>query len=71
MNPITRLQHRLSDRVHARGDALAGQAGWTTTEMTGRFGFGARVYRDPRFGQRQPEASRSAQPTGAGGGRLI
>jgi hypothetical protein len=65
MNPITRLQHRLSDRVHARGDTFAGQAGWTTTKTTGRFGFGARVYRDPRFGQRHAKASRSTQPTGA------
>jgi hypothetical protein len=65
MNPITRLQHRLSDRVHARGDAFAEQAGWITTRTTGRFGFGARVYRDPRFGQRHAEASRGAQPTGA------
>jgi len=65
MNLITRLQHRLSDRVHAQGDAFAGQAGWTTTKTTGRFGFGARVYRDPRFGQRQTEASRTAQPAGA------
>jgi hypothetical protein len=65
MNPITRLQRRLSDRVHVGGDAFAGQAGWTTTKATGRFGFEARVYRDPRFAQRQAEASRSTQRAGA------
>jgi hypothetical protein len=65
MNPITRLQQRLSDRVHARGDAFAGQAGWTTTKTAGRFGFGARVYRDPRFGQRQAKTSKAAHPAGA------
>jgi hypothetical protein len=65
MNLITGLRERLSDRVHARGDAFAGQAGWTTTKTTGRFGFGARVYRDPRFGQRQAAVSRTAHPTGA------
>jgi len=56
MNPITRLQQRLSDRVHARGDAFAQQAGWATTKTSGRFGFGARVYRDPRFGQQRSDA---------------
>jgi hypothetical protein len=65
MNRITRLQQRLSDRVHARGDAFAEQAGWTTTTTRGRFGFGARVYRDPRFGQRRTEASKAAKPIGA------
>jgi len=65
MHWIRRIQERLSDRVHAQGDAFAEQAGWATTKTTGRFGFGARVYRDPRFGQRHAEASRSAQPTGA------
>jgi hypothetical protein len=65
MTWITRLRRRLSDRVHAGGDAVAGQAGWAITTATGRFGFGARVYRDPRFGQRHAEARRAAQPTGA------
>jgi len=61
MNPITLLQQRLSDRVHARGDAFAQQAGWTATTTTGRFGFGTRVYRDPRFAQPRTGAS-SAGP---------
>jgi hypothetical protein len=64
MSWITRIQQQLSDSVHTRGDAFAEQAGWTTTRTTGRFGFGARVYRDPRFDQRA-EAAREAQPAGA------
>ncbi len=65
MNWIRRIQGRLSDRVHAEGDAFAEQAGWATTMTVGRFGFGARVYRDPRFGQRQAEATEAAQSIGA------
>jgi hypothetical protein len=60
MTWITHLHNRLSDHVHARGDAFAGQAGWTITRATGRFGFGARVYRDPRFGQRRRQAGITA-----------
>jgi hypothetical protein len=65
MHWIRRIQERLSDRMHDRGDAFAEQAGWTTTKTTGRFGFGARVYRDPRFGQRQAKASKTAHPAKA------
>jgi len=65
MNRIARIQERLSDRLHAGGDAFARQAGWTTRRKAGRFGFGARVYRDPRFDQRRAEASRDTQPRGA------
>jgi hypothetical protein len=46
---IGRRQRELSDRVHAPGDESAGQHGWEVTKSTGRFGFGARSYRDPRF----------------------
>ena len=35
MSWITRLQQRLSDRLHAGDDAIARQAGWTTTQDTG------------------------------------
>jgi len=49
---IARLQRRLSGRVFADGDALAREHGWEITKTTGRFGFGARSYRDPRFNQR-------------------
>jgi hypothetical protein len=47
---LAHLQRRLSDRVHARGDTFARAQGWTVTTGTGRFGFGTRTYRDPRFG---------------------
>jgi hypothetical protein len=49
---FARLQRHLSDRVFAGGDAFARRNGWEITKTTGRFGFGARSYRDPRFGQR-------------------
>ncbi len=42
-------QRDLSDRVHAGGDQRARRQGWGITTSTGRFGFGARSYRDPRF----------------------
>jgi len=48
----TRLQRKLSDRVFTGQDAFARRHGWEITKTTGRFGFGARSYRDPRFGQR-------------------
>jgi hypothetical protein len=51
---VRRQQRALSDRVHAAGDERARGHGWTVTETTGRFGFGARIYRDPRFGAPQP-----------------
>jgi hypothetical protein len=65
MHWIRSVQERLSDRAHAHGDAFAEQAGWATTKTAGRLGFGARVYRDPRFGQRQAAATKAAQPIGA------
>jgi hypothetical protein len=37
---VGRRQRDLSDRVHAAGDAVARQHGWTVTATTGRFGFG-------------------------------
>ena len=54
MSWIARVQQRLSDRVHAPGDAFAWRAGWTTTTTTGPYGFGARAYRDARFDQQRP-----------------
>jgi hypothetical protein len=59
---IERRQHELSDRVHAAGDECARQQGWEVTKSTGRFGFGARSYRDPRFGDRRRQLGR--RPTG-------
>jgi hypothetical protein len=48
---IAQRQRQLSDHIHADGDAFAREHGWTITTTTGRFGFGGRVYRDPRFDQ--------------------
>jgi hypothetical protein len=42
-------QENVSDRAHASGDARACAQGWTVTRSAGRFGFGARTYRDPRM----------------------
>ncbi|HEY2428912.1 MAG TPA: GTP-binding protein, partial [Acidimicrobiales bacterium] len=51
----------LSDRVHAAGDALARQHGWTVTATTEWFGFGARISRDPRFDDRRQQLSLRGQ----------
>jgi hypothetical protein len=48
---MMRLQRLLSDRLFAEGDAFARRQGWEITKSTGRFGLGARIYRDPRFVQ--------------------
>jgi hypothetical protein len=50
---IGRRQREMSDRVHAAGDECARQHGWEVTKTTGRFGCGARSYRDPRFGDQR------------------
>ena len=65
---IARWQQRLSSRVHAAGDATARQHGWTITETRGRLGFGGRVYRDPRFGNRRATGA-SLPPVGERTGR--
>ena len=46
---VRRCQRKLSARIHAAGDDRARRYGWNVTETTGRFGFEARSYRDPRF----------------------
>ncbi len=53
-----RYQSELSNRVHAAGDEQAQRQGWEVMESTGRFGFGARTYRDPRFDDRRRRHSR-------------
>jgi hypothetical protein len=58
---VRRHQRALSVGVHAAGDQRARSHGWTVTETTGRFGFGARIYRDPRFGAPRPAVT--AAPT--------
>jgi hypothetical protein len=50
-------QRELSGWVHRDGEALARSHGWAITETTGRFGFGGRIYRDPRFAERKPAAA--------------
>jgi hypothetical protein len=57
---IGRGQRSLADRVHAAGDDCARRYGWEVTKSTGRFGFGARSYRDPRFDDRRLQLSRRA-----------
>jgi hypothetical protein len=58
---IARRQRQFSDHLHADEDALAHERGWTITKTTGRFGFGGRVYRDPRF-DKLAGAARRDQP---------
>jgi hypothetical protein len=48
--------HALSDQLHAAEDERARQYGWEITKSTGRLGFAARTYRDPRFDGNLPAA---------------
>jgi hypothetical protein len=59
-----RRQRELSDRVHAVGDEQARQHGWEVTKSTGRFGLGARSYRDPRFDDRHRQLPALAPQAG-------
>ena len=52
---VRRCQHELSARIHAAADERARRHSWTVTETTGWFGFEARSYRDPRFGNRREQ----------------
>jgi hypothetical protein len=61
---IARLQQQLSDSGFTDGDAFASEHGWQITKTTARFGFGARSYRDPRFGQRAAAARLGPESTG-------
>ena len=54
---IGRRQRRLSDRMHAAEAEHARLQGWEVKKSTGRFGFGARTYRDPRFDDRRRQYS--------------
>jgi hypothetical protein len=57
---VRRRQRDLSDRVHAAADERARRYGWEITESTGRLGFSARTYRDPRFDGRRRQLSPGA-----------
>ena len=57
-----RRQHQLSARIHAAADDRARRYGWTVIETSGRFGFEARSYRDPRFDDRHRRLSPGAGP---------
>lgn len=61
---LTRRVQRLSDRLHADGDAFARQQGWMITKASGRLGFVARTYRDPRFGERTAAVHQDPQCPG-------
>jgi hypothetical protein len=54
---IRHWQRDLSDRLHAAGDEQARQYSWEVIKSTGRFGFGACTYRDPRFDDRRRQLS--------------
>jgi hypothetical protein len=66
---IARFQRYLSDRVHASGDALAREDRWAIAATTGRFGFGARSYRDLRFTGRATAGHCSQLASGSAPGR--
>jgi hypothetical protein len=57
---VRRRQGDLSNRVHAAADERARRYGWEVKRSTGRFGFGERMYRDPRFDGRRRQLSHSA-----------
>jgi len=57
---VRRRQCDLSDQVHAAADERARRYGWAVTGSIGRFGFGARTYRDPRFDGRRRQLSHGA-----------
>lgn len=59
---IRGAQRHISDRAHQAGDARARARGWTITQSTGRFGMGARTYRDPRFSTRPRATSNDTPP---------
>jgi hypothetical protein len=64
---IRGCQQELSDAVHAVGDKRARDHGWEVTNGTGRLGFGARIYWDPRFGDQRPVPAEANTLGGAEG----
>jgi hypothetical protein len=55
---VGHYRREVAARIYAAGDEQALRHGWTVTETTGRFGFEARSYRDPRFDDRFRQPSR-------------
>jgi hypothetical protein len=63
---IRRCERDLSARTYAADDARARRYGWTVTQTTGRFGFEARSYRDPRFDNRREQLAPGIRALGLG-----
>jgi len=61
---VRRCRRKLSARINAAGDDRARRYGWNVTETTGRFGFEARSYRDPRFDDRRRQLAPEAGALG-------
>lgn len=53
---VRNAQRHLSDQAHRSADTFASTQGWTVAQHAGRFGMGARTYRDPRFDARRSAA---------------
>jgi len=70
---IGHSRQHLSSRIHADGDDLARGLGWEIVTGAGRFRFGARLYRDPRFSQDRPEriCGEPLRPTAPGPGHAL
>ena len=58
---IGRRQRELSTQIHAAGDERARALGWEVTQSAGKFGFGTRIYRDPRFDDRRRRLAGESQ----------
>ena len=61
---ITDAAGRLSNRIHAAGDARARAMGWEITRTPGRAGLEGRTYRDPRFDTRTALVGRTVTTQG-------
>jgi hypothetical protein len=61
---VRRCLREVSARIYAAGDARALRHGWTVTRTTGRSGFEARSYRDPRFDNRRRHLALGAGAVG-------
>ena len=64
---IARLQRQLSGRLFTEEDTVAREHGWEISKTTRRFGFGVRIYHDPRFGSHAAAGRQGLQGTGEEG----